>query len=214
VLANLRAIGRGRVRVDRRVIGGYKIDNGFDHIAYLFRHYDAKVPPDISMPAVRADARRAVKLGSALRASFQDARQPQSVREPNVGLSDLFSRHPRRFVSKEAFETNLEKQMAMTPQTLQQLRKYNVTPEKRLQLEFFFYTNTVENAVALAAELKNRNYKVNYGPSVSNEKVQLITGLSAEIIMSDAAVLDWTREMCTLGFKHDCDFDGWGTNAE
>jgi len=82
------------------------------------------------------------------------------------------------------------------------------------RLEFFFYTDTVEKAVALAAELKNKDYEVDHGPSVSNAKVQLITGWTAEIAMSDTAVLDWTREMCTLGFKHDCDFDGWGANAE
>ena len=131
-----------------------------------------------------------------------------------MGLSDLFSRQPKRFVSKEAFETNLETQVAMTPQTLQQLRKYNVAPEHRRQLEFFFYTNTVEKAAALAAKLKDRNYEVDHRPSASNAKVQVITGWTTEITMIDAAVLDWTREMCTLGFKYDCDFDGWGTKAE
>jgi len=131
-----------------------------------------------------------------------------------VGITDLFSRQPKRFVSQNAFEKNLEKQMAMTPQTLQHLRAYNVTPEKRRKLEFFFYTNTVEKAAALAAELKSKKYEVEHGPSASNGKVQIITGWTAEITMSDNTVLEWTREMCTLGFTHDCDFDGWGTNAE
>ena len=131
-----------------------------------------------------------------------------------MGLSDLFSRQPKRFVSKKAFEANLENQMAMTPQTLQHLRKYNITPEKRRKLEFFFYTNTAEKAAALAVELKNKNYQVECRPSVSNAKIQLITGWTAEITMSDTAILDWTREMCTLGFEYDCDFDGWGTHAE
>jgi regulator of RNase E activity RraB len=131
-----------------------------------------------------------------------------------MGLSDLFSRQPKRFVSKEAFKTNLETQMAMTPQTLQQLRKCNIAPENRRQLEFFFYTDTVQKAVALAAELKDRNYEVDHRPSASDAKLQLITGWTTEIIMSDAAILDWTRDMCTLGFKYDCDFDGWGTNAK
>ena len=72
----------------------------------------------------------------------------------------------------------------------------------------------MEKAAALAAELKNKNYEAEHRPSVSNAKVQVITGWTAEITMSDNAVLDWTREMCALGFKHDCDFDGWGTNAE
>jgi regulator of RNase E activity RraB len=131
-----------------------------------------------------------------------------------VSISDLFSRQPKRFVSQKAFEENLERQLALTPQTLQQLRKYNVTPEKRRKLEFFFYTNTVEKAAALAAELMNKNYQVEHGPSASNAKIQIITGWTAEITMSDDAVLDWTRKMCSLGFTHDCDFDGWGTHAE
>ena len=130
-----------------------------------------------------------------------------------MGLSDLFSRRPERFLSKEAFEANLEKQMTMTPQTLRQLRTYGVTPERRRRLDFFFYTDTVEKAAALAAALKHRNYEVDYRRSASDAKVQLITGLTTEMTMSDATVLDWTREMCTLGFRHDCDFDGWETDV-
>jgi regulator of RNase E activity RraB len=95
----------------------------------------------------------------------------------------------------------------------QQLRKYNVTPDKRRKLEFFFYTDKVEKAAALAAELANRNYEVRHGPSATDAKVQLITGWTAEMPMSDSIVLGWTKEMCTLGFRHDCEFDGWGTNA-
>jgi regulator of RNase E activity RraB len=127
--------------------------------------------------------------------------------------SDLFPRQPKRFVSQRAFEKNLEKQMAMTPQTLQQLRIYKVTPDKRRKLEFFFYTDTVEKAAALSAELAKKDYEVKHRPSASNAKVQIITGWTSEILMSENVVLDWTKEMCTLGFTHDCDFDGWGTNA-
>jgi regulator of RNase E activity RraB len=127
--------------------------------------------------------------------------------------SDLFPRQPKRFVSQRAFEKNLEKQMAMTPQTLQQLRTYKVTPDKRRKLEFFFYTDTVEKAAALSAELAKKDYEVKHRPSDSNAKVQIITGWTSEILMSENVVLDWTKEMCTLGFTHDCDFDGWGTNA-
>lgn len=131
-----------------------------------------------------------------------------------MGLFDFFSREPRRFVSQRAFETNLEKQMTLTPQTLHQLRGYNVTADKRRRLEFFFYTDTAEKAAALAAELAKKNYEVEHGPSASDAKVQVIKGWTSEILMSNAAVLDWTNEMCTVGFAHDCEFDGWGTNAE
>lgn len=93
-----------------------------------------------------------------------------------MGLSDPSSRKPKRFVSQKAFGENLERQLALTPQTLQQLRTYNITPGKRRKLEFFFYTNTVEKAAALAAELMNKNYEVEHRPSASNTKIQIITG--------------------------------------
>ena len=102
----------------------------------------------------------------------------------------------------------------MTPQTLQQLRAYNVTPDKRRKLEFFFYTDMVEKAAALAEDLAKRGYEVEHRPSASDEKIQIITGWTAEILMTEDNVLDWTKEMCALGFARDCDFDGWGTNAE
>lgn len=131
-----------------------------------------------------------------------------------MGLFDSSSREPKRFVSQPAFETNLQKQMTMTPQTLHQLRGYGVTPDKRRRLEFFFYTDTDQKAATLAAELTKKNYEVEYGPSASDVKVQVIKGWTSELLMSDATVLDWTKEMCTVGFAHDCDFDGWGTNVE
>jgi len=31
--------------------------------------------------------------------------------------------------------------------------------------------------------------------------------------MDDQTVLDWTGQMCDLSFQHDCEFDGWGTEA-
>jgi hypothetical protein len=31
--------------------------------------------------------------------------------------------------------------------------------------------------------------------------------------MDEATVVQWTQEMCEAGFLHDCEFDGWGTNA-
>jgi regulator of RNase E activity RraB len=131
-----------------------------------------------------------------------------------MGLLDLFSKRPRRFVSQQAFERNVQKQVTMTPMTLQQLRSHNVTPDKERKLEFFFYTDKVENADALAAKLRERHYEVEHGPSASDEKVQLVTGWTMPMLMRDDTVLAWTREMCSLGFAHDCDFDGWGTNAE
>lgn len=129
-----------------------------------------------------------------------------------MGLFSIFSGEPKKFVTQESFEKNISNQMAMSPQTVAQLRKLNVTPEKELKLEFFFYTNTQEKAVALASALSDKKYQVEHGPSASDKKVQVITGWTDRIQMLDSNVLAWTKEMCEVGFKHDCEFDGWGTN--
>ena len=130
-----------------------------------------------------------------------------------MGIFDLFSGGPKRFVSRKSCDRNLVNQLAMTPQTLAHLRMYDVSPDHRLKLEFFFYTDAPSKAASLAGALGNMQYEVRYGASASKKKnLQTITGWSGPIGMQDTVVLDWTRQMCELGFEHDCEFDGWGTN--
>jgi hypothetical protein len=61
-----------------------------------------------------------------------------SLKGTFVGIFSIFSGAPKKFVTHEAFEKNLSGQMAMSPQTVAQLRDLNVTPESELKLEFFF----------------------------------------------------------------------------
>lgn len=42
----------------------------------------------------------------------------------------------------------------------------------------------------------------------------LYTGWTPRLTMSADVVQAWVRQMCDLGFKHDCQFDGWGTTPE
>lgn len=128
-----------------------------------------------------------------------------------MGFLSLFSNRPKQFVSEADFRQNMAEQMAMTPMTLQQLRKIGVTPDRELKLEFFFYTDSLQKAVSLANDLKQRGYEIEHGPSASDKATQIITGWTVKMTMEDGGVLDWTRDMCQLGFSHDCDFDGWGT---
>ncbi|HEX4141975.1 MAG TPA: ribonuclease E inhibitor RraB [Pirellulales bacterium] len=116
------------------------------------------------------------------------------------------------FVTKQAFEKNLATQVALAPQTLQELRKHGVTDETRLKLEFFFYTDTEPKAVRLDRALKELGYSVEFRPSAGDRKQLVITGWTDKMAMDEASVVDWTRRMCQLGFDCDCEFDGWGTN--
>ena len=128
-----------------------------------------------------------------------------------MGFFDLLKPKSNSFVTEKAFNDNCKKQMQMSPMTLKQLRNLNVTEDKELKLEYFFYTNTNEKAEQLAKELEQLNYEVKYGVSAGDKKLFIITGRTTKIKMSEDLVTKWTKEMCERGYKFDCEFDGWGT---
>jgi hypothetical protein len=131
-----------------------------------------------------------------------------------MGLFDIFRKLGGRYVSENGFQKNLAKQTAMSPQTLKELREFEVTDETRLELEFFFYTNTQKKAVALSEALKKLRYSIEVGPSPDNKREYLITGWTKKMEMSENTLTEWTRRMCRLGFDLDCEFDGWATSPE
>ena len=108
----------------------------------------------------------------------------------------------------------MEKQVTMSPQTLEQLRGDGVTEETKLKLEVVFYANTNEKASGLLAELTALDYEVGSEPSAHDKKTLIVTGWSTPILMNTQELVSWTKDMCNSGYKHDCEFDGWGTNPE
>jgi regulator of RNase E activity RraB len=119
-----------------------------------------------------------------------------------------------KFITEEEYQRNLHNQKEMAPQTMEQLRNLNVTEDKQLKLEFFFYTNTAEKAEQLSNSLSLSGYSVQHGKSAGDKKLFVITGWTSKMPMVNDTVVDWTSEMCELGYQFDCDFDGWGTNPE
>ncbi|MFN0058452.1 MAG: ribonuclease E inhibitor RraB [Planctomycetota bacterium] len=119
-----------------------------------------------------------------------------------------------RFVTAAAFHENLGRQTTMSPQTVAALRKHGVASDANLKLEFFFYTDTEAKALQLTEALQTLAYSVESGPSAGDARQFVVSGWTTPIRMTDEAVVDWTETMCHLGYEHDCDFDGWGTNPE
>jgi regulator of RNase E activity RraB len=115
------------------------------------------------------------------------------------------------FVSELSFKTNRKMQLSMTPLTLNQLRNLGVIEEQELRLEYFFYTNTFEKAKLFADVIGQLNYQVSYGQAAGNKKLYVITGWTSKMKMSNYTVGEWASQMCDLGYKFDCEFDGWGT---
>jgi hypothetical protein len=122
-----------------------------------------------------------------------------------------FRKKSSRFHDEAAFERNLANQMAMAPQTIEQLRGIGVLPEATLRLEYFFYAASRETGDALTSVLHSKGYSSDCRPAADGSATFCITGWSNPLPMDEATVVRWTAEMCRLGFEHDCEFDGWGT---
>lgn len=122
----------------------------------------------------------------------------------------IFSRY-KKYVAEEAFETNLANQPRNSRAVLAQLRQLNVTDQSTCELEFFFYTDKEEKAADLNAALMAMGYSSAYELSTYKRKQFIITGSTGKIEMSAESVSSWAEAMCRVGYKHDCEFDGWGT---
>jgi hypothetical protein len=134
------------------------------------------------------------------------------VQEADVKLFGWGKR--KRFVSQDAHARSLKNQLAMTPKTLAELERHGMAPGAELPLEYFFYSTNRERAESLAKDLVARGYSAIAKPSAQARDIFVITGWTSRMLMDEGTVLEWTRQMATLGFEHDCDFDGWGTNPK
>jgi hypothetical protein len=102
-------------------------------------------------------------------------------------------------------------QMNMTSGIIPVLRQIGIDDSKELQLEFFFYTDSKVDAVALTGALLSMGYEAAYRLSAGGNQEFLVNGWTHKIQMDEIVLLQWTQEMCHLGEKHHCNFDGWGT---
>ncbi len=114
-----------------------------------------------------------------------------------------------RFISEKDHRNNLKLQRSMTPETLTDLYGYGIDENTSLELEFFFYTDTMEKARALESALRELDYSAESSEHDYDDE-KLITGRTTPLQMRTDILTDWTARMCELGFRHDCEFDGWG----
>jgi hypothetical protein len=108
----------------------------------------------------------------------------------------------------------LEKQLALTRQTWEILRKHGVTEEKKLRLDFFYNAPSREAADQLCSLLREQtDYEVNVESSgfFLRRKWQ-VEGRTQEIAISPEFLDQWVTWMVTAGEERLCVFDGWGTS--
>lgn len=120
-----------------------------------------------------------------------------------------FFRKNKRFVSEKGFKENTKNQSEMNGQTLGVLSQHGVNQQSELKLDYSFYTNKKEKAEELNSELKTKKYETS--DIIKENRYWRIQGWTLKIKMDNNSIDNWTNEMCLLGYKHDCEFDGWGT---
>jgi len=135
-------------------------------------------------------------------------------RRNTIGIFDSFGQEDSRFVTEKSFLLNSDKQVEGLPKILGVLREHYVDETNQRRLELFFYTNTIEKAKLFEHELKNRSYSVESKTSGHDDELFVITGWTTKMKIEENTLVNWVREMCELGYKYDCEFDGWGTNIK
>jgi len=122
---------------------------------------------------------------------------------------------PIAFVSEERHRDHLDKMNEINARMLSDLGKYGVHDNSALSLNFYFVTDDSLKALGLAAELENTGYHTNpVHASPKDHTLWVITGNVASVSMDSSALNQWASSICEVGYKHDCEFQGWNPVSE
>lgn len=113
------------------------------------------------------------------------------------------------YLSDAAHAANLKMQTQMTPMTVARILGQGLTEGTPLSLGYVFHLSSILSAGTLRQALTDLGYKCK-DPQEKSLGAVTISGQTTEMSFSEQHILDWTREMCHLGFQHDAKFDGWG----
>ena len=108
-------------------------------------------------------------------------------------------------------EAILEKQLLMTPVTWKTLQSHGVTDTTPLLLDLFWFAATEECARTLASNLVGR---VSLPPTVGlvQDRWAIEAQYGPQSFTLDS-LRNLVKQMCELGFSHQCEFDGWGAQV-
>lgn len=119
-------------------------------------------------------------------------------------------RKKARFVDEEALARSLASQTDVVG-VVDALEAAGMPPNATLQVEYFFYADVESNGQALARELHTRGYSTECRPAADGGPLFCITGWTIPLVINREWLASWAADMVRLGFRHDCEFDGWGT---
>ena len=104
---------------------------------------------------------------------------------------------------------SLDRHSRIATEILVRLRDIGVEEKNELEIDYFFYSDTVEKTQILETEMKNKDFIVNSGTASHDKSLFVVSGRTTKIKMMHESLNKWLAEMCELGHKHDCTFDSW-----
>jgi hypothetical protein len=109
----------------------------------------------------------------------------------------------------------IDKQVVMSGQTLDALRKAGLTDEQEVQLDFFFDAPNEKSARALAEHLQ-ANDCLDVRCETSGgflSRKWIVTGKSHPTPVTVQVLAEWIPWIVVQGISHGCEFDGWGATV-
>ena len=111
-------------------------------------------------------------------------------------------------------EAILAKQLSMTEQIWKRFQELGVTKETPVQLDFAFDAPNRKAAESLQGLLEEEtDYAVRVESEGMFKKTWRVSGTTQSTSVSEEILKQWVDWMVTTGLKHDCVFDGWGTEV-
>lgn len=110
--------------------------------------------------------------------------------------------------SSDPYEQNKQHQVQMSELTLQAVVQM-VGTEKPLPVRAAYFGKDLEKVKWLAATMNKRGYNAAIEPAVDSPGEYHVTVQVPPMKMELSSVQKWVAEMCDLGSKQECMFDGW-----
>lgn len=125
----------------------------------------------------------------------------------------LKGRRKKQFISEVDFSTNRGRQSHLAIEKLVKLREANVEEEDVFRINYSFFAENPEKAQELAKALQYLNHAVEDKIAKTSKGLFVVKGKSIPVKMMHEVLRKWALDMCDLGYKYDCDFEGWDIDA-
>ena len=109
----------------------------------------------------------------------------------------------------------IERQLAMSGETIDALRRAGLTDDKEVQIEFFFVAPSEAAGRALVGHLQANDclgLALHRSGSFFSRRFSVV-GKTHPTAVTAQVLSQWVPWIVVQGIIHDCEFDGWGTEV-